>query len=138
MQIYSKEGFLLGIHTSALVVRTFLSIYVSFLDGVIVRNIVSRDGKAFAYSMFKWVAVAVPATFINSLIRFMESKLALALRTRMVKHCYAIYLSNQTYYRIQNLDNRLPNPDQVPFPQRCAPIAVLTWILLLTLTLTRT
>jgi hypothetical protein len=38
----------LGIHTAALVCRTFLSIYVSFLDGVIVKHIVDRNGRAFA------------------------------------------------------------------------------------------
>ena len=33
----------------------------------------------------------VPCSFINSLIRYMESKLTLAFRTQMVKHTYDKY-----------------------------------------------
>ena len=36
--------------------------------------------RKFAYMMVSWFGVAVPATFINSLIRYLEAQLAIVFR----------------------------------------------------------
>ena len=36
--------------------------------------------RKFAHMMVRWFGVAVPATFINSLIRYLEAQLAIAFR----------------------------------------------------------
>lgn len=111
-KVWCKEFGLLLLHTMSLVIRTFLSIYVAQLDGSIVQTIVQRNVTRFVVQLSKWILLAVPATFINSLIRFLESKLALVFRTRLVKHAYEKYFDSQTYYRVSNLDSRLSNADQ--------------------------
>jgi ATP-binding cassette subfamily D (ALD) protein 2 len=109
--VFTKEFLYLTIHTLSLVARTFLSIYIAYLDGKLVKSIVTRKPFMFLRNCMSWVMIALPATFINSLIRYLESKLALAIRTRLVEYSYSLYFKNQTYYRVSNLDGRLANPD---------------------------
>lgn len=110
-RIWCREIGILSVHTICLISRTFLSIYVAAIEGSIVKFIVRRDLRQFIIGLLKWFSIAIPATFINSMIRYLENKLALAFRTRLVNHSYKLYFKNQTYYRVANLDGRIENAD---------------------------
>lgn len=110
--IYSKEFGILLAHTGVLICKTFLSIYIAQLDGSIVKALVDRKGMEFLKQVLQWMLVAVPASYLTSLIIYLEKKLSIALRTRLSNYSYDLYMKNQTYYAVSNLDNRLTNADQ--------------------------
>lgn len=79
-RLWCREIGILGVHTACLISRTFLSIYVAAIEGSIVKFIVRRDLRQFIIGLMKWFSIAIPATFINSMIRYLENKLALSFR----------------------------------------------------------
>ena len=127
----SKEASLLFLHSFFLVLRTLLSLYVASLDGSIVSALVRAQPRLFLWRIFLWMAVAVPATYTNSMISFLQSKLALAYRTRLTKQVHEMYLEDTTFYALGqfitfplrwrstdasqsgNLDDRIKNADQL-------------------------
>nr|QNH67959.1 ATP-binding cassette transporter subfamily D member 2 [Brachionus plicatilis] len=98
--VFSKQSFLLFIHTLTLICRTFLSIYVAKLEGLLVRNIVQKNFLMFAKKLIQWLLIAVPATTCNSLIRYLESKLDLELKSQLVKRSHQFYFDKRVYYKI--------------------------------------
>jgi ATP-binding cassette, subfamily D (ALD), peroxisomal long-chain fatty acid import protein len=108
--IRSKEALLLFMHSSLLIFRTVISLYVAGLDGRyvvsvrlcaaweihpslrIVASLVRAQPLSFLLNILKWLLVAIPATWTNSWLSFIQNKLALAYRTRLTKEIVAEYL----------------------------------------------
>ncbi|KAJ2083194.1 ATP-binding cassette long-chain fatty acid transporter pxa1 [Coemansia sp. RSA 988] len=109
----SKEVAIMAMQALFLVLRTWLSVVVAELDGKIVKHLVRGQGRRFLAGLLSWFAIAIPATYTNSMIRFLETKLALAFRTRLTQYVHDLYLhDNLSYYRLQALGGRVANPDQ--------------------------
>ncbi|GAB5588597.1 ATP-binding cassette long-chain fatty acid transporter pxa1 [Umbelopsis nana] len=109
----TKEALLIVLHSIFLVLRTWLSVVVARLDGRIVKNLVAADGRKFALSLVEWFAIAIPATYTNSMIRYLQSKLSIGFRTRLTRYVHDLYLDDKNaFYRIINLDNRIQGADQ--------------------------
>ncbi|KAI9737259.1 MAG: hypothetical protein M1818_005792 [Claussenomyces sp. TS43310] len=109
----SKEMTLLIIHSVFLVVRTLISLYVAELDGRLVSNLVRGRGRDFLMGIVWWMAVAIPATFTNSMLSYHQAEASLLYRTRLTKFIHERYLSNMTFYAISALDDRIKNADQL-------------------------
>ncbi|KAJ2676918.1 ATP-binding cassette long-chain fatty acid transporter pxa2 [Coemansia sp. RSA 1085] len=111
--LLSKEFGMLVAHTTLLVFRTILSVVVAALDGQIVSSLVRLRGREFLTGIAKWMAMAVPATLTNSLLGYVQTMLAIRFRQNLTEHVHAKYLSNNTYYAVGNLDDRIKNADQL-------------------------
>ncbi|KAI0293974.1 ABC transporter transmembrane region 2-domain-containing protein [Russula brevipes] len=99
----SPEVGLVLVHSTFLVLRTVLSVGVAKLDGKIVRALVSADGRGFLRGLGLWFLLAIPSTYTNSMIRHLQSRLSLRLRTRLTRYTHDLYLSSDPhlrYYRI--------------------------------------
>ncbi|KAJ1537283.1 hypothetical protein HK096_009535, partial [Nowakowskiella sp. JEL0078] len=105
-------GILLA-HSMFLVLRTYLSIAVAWLDGKLVKDMVSRDTKEFLKGLMYWFAIAVPATLTNSMIRYCQSRLGIELRKSLTSYVHTLYLEKNVYYKAINLDNRIEGLDQL-------------------------
>ncbi|KAF4964182.1 hypothetical protein FSARC_7879 [Fusarium sarcochroum] len=101
----SKEAGLLLSHGVFLMLRTYLSLVVARLDGEIVRDLVAGNGKAFLWGIVKWCGLGGFASYTNAMIKFLESKVSIAFRTRLTRYIHDLYLNdNLNYYKLSNLD----------------------------------
>lgn len=101
----SKESGLLATHAIFLLARTYLSLVVARLDGEIVRDLVAGQGKAFLLGICKWLAIGSISSYTNSMIKFLQSKISIAFRTRLTRYIHDLYLSpDLAYYKLHNLD----------------------------------
>jgi ABC-type uncharacterized transport system fused permease/ATPase subunit len=126
--LWSKEAGALSLHTAFLVTRTIISIIIAKLDGSIVKAIVERKQVAFHFMFPKtrltvkqnefwkrigqWMLLGVPACMTNSMIKYMEIKIACLFRQRLTSEAVKQYMSGNTFYSVANLDGRLGNADQ--------------------------
>ncbi|KAF9458333.1 ABC transporter transmembrane region 2-domain-containing protein [Collybia nuda] len=118
--VRSKEALLLVMHSSLLVFRTAISLYVAALDGKIVASLVRAQPLEFFWNILRWLLVAIPATWTNSWLSYIQNKLAIAYRTRLTREVMKQYLGEEAegpegkvYYKLSNLDDRVKNPDQM-------------------------
>lgn len=82
--------------------RTYLSLLVARLDGAIVGDLVAANGPGFLRGLGLWFALAVPSTYTNSMIRYLQSKLAIGFRTRLTRYVHDLYMSkNRNYYKVR-------------------------------------
>lgn len=111
-RVLSPQVGLLGMHTLVLIFRTFLSIYVAHLEGSLVKNIVKKDFYQFSKYLVYWLLIALPATTSNSLIKYLESKLDLSLKTQLVNKSLHSYFDNRAYFKIALKQNENLQIDQ--------------------------
>jgi ATP-binding cassette subfamily D (ALD) protein 3 len=107
-----RETYDIALLTVFLVLRTFLSIYISSLQGGIVKAIIKADWSLFVKKIGSMAMCAIPASFINSYLDYLNRSLAIHFRKSMTNYFHNKYLDGMTYYQLTNIDARIPNPDQ--------------------------
>jgi ABC-type uncharacterized transport system fused permease/ATPase subunit len=94
-----REGLALLGHGSFLVARTALSLRMARVDAQIINAVVQQSAAGFARSVVGWLLIALPTTLVTHTLRFIESHLALAFRTRLTEHANELYMTRSTFYR---------------------------------------
>lgn len=74
-------------------------------DARIVASLVRAQPVPFLLNILKWLLVAIPATWTNSQLNYVQSKLALAYRTRLTNEVITKYLGDEenndkVYYKL--------------------------------------
>lgn len=98
--------------TLFLVFRTFLSIYLADVNGMIVKAIIGMDFFKFINRVLTLAMIAVPASFVNSYLEFTTKRLAINFKRRLTSYFHDSYLKDRVFYQLCNLDCRVNNPDQ--------------------------
>jgi ATP-binding cassette subfamily D (ALD) protein 3 len=106
-----ETGYIVVLST-ALVIRTLLSIRLAEVNGKVVYGIINRDKTQFIQGLFTILTFAVPSSIINSLLEYLIVIIALFFRENMTKHYHDRYINDKFFYQICNLDDRILNPDQ--------------------------
>ncbi|ODQ67448.1 hypothetical protein NADFUDRAFT_81921 [Nadsonia fulvescens var. elongata DSM 6958] len=105
-RLTSKPAALLLTQTGFLLLRTYLSLLIAQLDGRIVRDLIAGNGKKFINGLALWFLIAIPASYTNGMIRFLESKISISFRTRLTRYVHDLYIdSNQTYYKLSHIES---------------------------------
>ncbi|CAG83740.1 ABC transporter transmembrane region 2-domain-containing protein [Yarrowia lipolytica] len=104
-RLQSRESLILLVHALFLFLRTWISLLVAKLDGQIVRDMIAGDGRKFLRGLGYWFAIAVPASYTNAVIKYLQAKLSLAFRTRLTRYVHDLYLdADLAYYKIADID----------------------------------
>ena len=61
----------------------------------IVASLVRAQTVPFLLNIIRWLLVAIPATWTNSWLSYIQNKLAIAYRTRLTEEVLTQYLGNQ-------------------------------------------
>jgi hypothetical protein len=72
----SGEGAWLGVHSLTLVSRSFLSLYVAHVNGLMVKAIVDQDATGFMWTIARWIAIALYGTTFPILLKAAHSMAA--------------------------------------------------------------
>lgn len=107
----SKEAFYIALQSGLLISRTLLTDRIAALEGVAGQSVVSQQWPEFADCIWNFALTAVPASFVNSGLKYMQTIMSLAFQKRLTEHLHERYLANRVYYVASTLGG-LSNADQ--------------------------
>ena len=112
-RVRCKESALLCMHAAFLLGRTYMSIVVAKLEGRINGDLVAGKGRPFLKSLGWFMAFGIVGAWVNHSIKFLQSKISIAFRTRLTRYIHDLYLNQSlAYYKLHNLDGGVHGADQ--------------------------
>lgn len=95
------------LQSTLLIFRTVLSIRVATLDGQLVSKLVKGQYSKFWKTLiFKWMPLGVPASIINSLLKYTTKLFSVTINRRITHFLLSKYMSShKVFYYINNYTN---------------------------------
>ena len=107
-----EVGYLLLVAFS-LIARTFADVFMIVIGTSVESSIISGSMPDFVRNTVKYITAMPAISLVNNSLKYGIDELKLRFRSRLTKYLYSKYLKNLTYYKMNNLDNRIANADQL-------------------------
>nr|CAH0104015.1 unnamed protein product [Daphnia galeata] len=111
--VFSPEAGFMILVAAALVARSSCDIWMIQNSTSIESAIIGRNFPLFKSYVIQFIAAMPMISMVNNVLKLGLDELKLRFRTRLTRHLYDQYLKDFTYYKMNNLDNRISNPDQL-------------------------
>jgi len=103
---FGRESMCLIVSSALMIARTYLTIYISEINGSIVKSIVKMSFPRFMVNLIALAVVCVPAAMINSGIEYISRMFSAFLRENLTKHLHNNYLENMCFYQVKLNSNK--------------------------------
>ncbi|XP_016904137.1 ATP-binding cassette sub-family D member 3 [Apis cerana] len=110
--ISSEFAFVLLI-AGILITKSFCDLWMINMSTLIESSILKMDKSLFKRRLLKFLAVLPMISIVNNVLKYSIYEMKLRLRTNITRSLLDQYLNGFIYYKMNNLDNRIANPDQL-------------------------
>lgn len=110
---FSAESSFCFLVAASLVARSFCDIWMIQNATLVETAIVGMDKTIFVKRLLVFFAGMPLISVVNNTLKWSLGELKLRMRTRLTHHLYDQYLKGFTYYKMNNLDTRIANADQL-------------------------
>ncbi|KAG6802915.1 ATP-binding cassette sub-family D member 3 [Apis mellifera caucasica] len=110
--ISSEFAFVLLI-AGTLITKSFCDLWMINMSTLIESSILKMDKSLFKRRLLKFLAVLPMISIVNNVLKYSIYEMKLRLRTNITRSLLDQYLNGFIYYKMNNLDNRIANPDQL-------------------------
>ncbi|XP_065571942.1 ATP-binding cassette sub-family D member 3-like isoform X3 [Artemia franciscana] len=110
---FSCEFGFLVLVAATLVSRSMCDIWIIQNSTAIESAIIGANYELFRKNLGRFLTAMPIMSVVNNLLKYGLDELKLRFRTRLTNYLYEQYFKGFTYYKINNLDNRIANPDQL-------------------------
>ncbi|XP_047123328.1 ATP-binding cassette sub-family D member 3 isoform X1 [Hydra vulgaris] len=110
---FSKEAARLVFIAFSLLSRTFCDVWMISMTTSIERSIISKDLISFKDNSINYITAMPLIAFVTQMMKFSIDELKISLRSRITFTLQDRYLDGMNFYKMNNLDGRVINPDQL-------------------------
>lgn len=97
---FGRETLCLISNYSLMILRTWLSIYISEINGSIVKSIIKMDFRHFIVNLTTLFLASFPSAVVNSSIEYVNKMLSAFLRENLTKHMHKNYIKKMCFYQV--------------------------------------